>query len=372
MYKHKYDQIEPKQVTSMVIMTIFPTLILMNPSILLRVNQKDAVWVVLMSMAIGVLFARMSVAICKKFPKKRQSQIFFLAFGRLIGGLFCFIYLLVILGFLILIFREFAELSSWAFAFGDIPAEVFLLMGGILAFLMSVSGIEVIARICQLLLPVSFFAILIILIAAIPWMNWMFLWPPFPKINQNLFYMTIHPAAFFSEGFLMGMFYPNVKSTMIQLSKAMVNGMIWTGVIGLMVMIGLLAFFGGELGGNFTLPLLHLSKSIRYGTFISHLQILLVPFGVSVISIKMAIFLHAISLGCQDFFKLKNHRFVALILTFTSVIAASLLFDSPLDFIYYLTEYGVFILFPAFILLTLLPYFFVSIFRRSTNRGVVP
>lgn len=368
MNTHVSDQIEPKQLTSLIIMTIFPTLILMSPSLLLRVNQKDAIWVLVLAILSGVLIARISVAIYHKFHAQRQTQTFFLAFGRWIGGVFCLLYLLVVLAMLVIVFREFAELSSWAFAYGDVPAEVFLVMGGILAFVMSVSGIEAIARICQLLLPVSILFILIILIAAAPWMNWRFLWPPIPKIEQKLFFMAAHPAAFFSEGFLMAMYFPQVRATLSQMSRAMVSGMVWTGSICIIVMIGLIAFFGGELGGNFTMPLLHLSKGIRFGTFISHLQVLMVPFLVSAISIKMAIVLHAISLGCQDFFKLQGYRLVAFILTMLSIIAASLVFDNPLDLIYYLTNYGTFVLFPTFVALNLLPCFFMAIFRRSGNR----
>lgn len=157
----------------------------------------------------------------------------------------------------------------------------------------------------------------------------------------------------------MGMFYPNVRATMMQISQAMVSGMVWTGAICLIFMIGLIAFFGGKLGGNFTFPLLHLSKGIRYGTFISHLQVLMVPFLVSAISIKMAIVLHTIALGCQDFFKLQSHRLAALVLAVISILAASLLFDNPLDLIHYLAKYGTFVLFPIFITLNLLLYFFV-------------
>lgn len=364
-----HDQIDSKQITALIIMTIFPTLILMNPSILMRVNGKDAPWVLLLAIFLGVVFARISIAIYRKFPAKRQTQTFFIAFGRWIGGVFCFMYLLVILSLLVLIFREFAELCSWAFAFGDIPAEVFLVMGGILAFVMSISGIEVIARMCQLLMPFSILIILVILIAAVPWMDWRFLFPPVPGIDQDLFLMTAHPLGFFSEGFFMGMFFPYVKTTITQLSRAMVSGIVWTGAICLITLVGLIAFFGGKLGGDLTMPLLHLSKSIRYGTFISHLQVLLVPFLVSSVSIKMAIVLHVISLGFQDFFKLQTHRLAAFWLTIISILAASLLFDNPVDLFHYLTKYGTYVLFPTFVTLTILPYIYVTIFRRTRNRS---
>lgn len=367
MNSHAYDQIDSKQVTALIIMTIFPTLILLNPSILLRVNGKDAPWVLLLAIFSGFLFARISVVIYRKFPAQRQTQTFFIAFGRWVGSVFCFIYLLVTLSLLVLIFREFAELASWAFSYSDIPVSILLIMGGILAFVMSVSGIEVIARMCQLFLPVSILVILVILIAAVPWMNWSFLSPPIPEINQDLFLMAVHPAVFFSEGLLIGMFFPHVQAKITELSRAMVSGMVWTGGICLITLIGLVAFFGGKLGGDLTMPLLHLSKSIRYGTFISHMQVLLVPFLVSSISIKMAIVLHAISLGFQDLLKLQSHRMAALFFAIISIAAALMLFDNKADLSHYHTKYGTYVLFPAFVTLTILPYSFVTLFHRARN-----
>ena len=367
MNSHAYDQIDSKQVTALIIMTIFPTLILLKPSILLRVNGKDAPWVLLLAIFSGFLFARISVVIYRKFPAQRQTQTFFIAFGRWVGSVFCFIYLLVTLSLLVLIFREFAELASWAFSYSDIPVSILLIMGGILAFVMSVSGIEVIARMCQLFLPVSILVILVILIAAVPWMNWSFLSPPIPEINQDLFLMAAHPALFFSEGLLIGMFFPHVQAKITELSRAMVSGMVWTGGICLITLIGLVAFFGGKLGGDLTMPLLHLSKSIRYGTFISNMQVLLVPFLVSSISIKMAIVLHAISLGFQDLLKLQSHRMAALFFAIISIAAALMLFDNKADLSHYHTKYGTYVLFPAFVTLTILPYSFVTLFHRARN-----
>lgn len=113
---------------------------------------------------------------------------------------------------------------------------------------------------------------------------------PFPIVveiilmEKELLLTVINPAAFFTEGLIMGIVFPLCSSTRSNLSILL--GMFIVGILLLFTMIGLLAFFGGTRGGNIILPLLHLSKEIRYSMFISHLQVLMVPFLVLAIAIK--------------------------------------------------------------------------------------
>lgn len=363
-----FDQIGPAQLTSLLIMTIFPTIILMVPSDLL-LNGKDAGWVAIIATLWGMGIGWLSVALFKKFPSQRITQTFSSVFGRWVGGIFCLAYLGALMVALIAIFREFAEMTKWAFAYGDIPIELLLVMGGILAFNLSASGMEVIARISQILLPGSVGIIAVILIAAVPWMNWKFLWPPFPEMEKDLLLSVINPAAFFTEGLIMVIVFPHVQ-VREQIFRAILLGMFIVGILLLFTMIGLLAFFGGTRGGNIIFPLLHLSKEIRYSTFISHLQVLMVPFLVSAIAIKLAIFLHVASLGCQDLFRLKDYRLIALGLTVTSIVLASILFDNPIDLRIFIIRYFAHMAAPVLLILTLVPYWFAMLFGKRSGKAV--
>lgn len=341
-----FDQIGPAQLTSLLIITIFPTIILMVPSDLLRVNGKDIGWVAIIATLWGIG-----------------------VFGRWIGGVFCLAYLGALMVALIAIFREFAEMAKWAFAFGDIPVELFLVMGGILSFFLSASGIEVIARTSQILLPGSVGIIVVIMIAAVPWMNWKFLWPPLPQIEKELLFSAITPAAFFTEGLIMGIVFPHVRLR-DRIFRAMLLGMFIIGIIFLVTMIGLLAFLGGARGGAIIFPLLHLSKEIRYGMFINHLQVLMVPFLVSAIAIKIAIFLHAAAVGCQDLFRLKSYRWFALGLTVARIVLASILFDNPIDLRNFIIRYFFHMAAPVLLILTLILYLFAMLFGKKGGEAV--
>ncbi|UOF92277.1 spore germination protein [Fodinisporobacter ferrooxydans] len=358
-----FDQISPAQLTSLLMMTIFPTIILMVPSDLLRVNGKDAGWVVIIATLWGVGIGWFSIAVYKKFPSQRITQIFVTVFGRWIGELFCLVYLGALMVILVAVFREFGEMAEWAFAFGDIPIELLMVMGGILSFYLSASGLEVIARTSQILLPGSIGIIAIILISATPWMNWSFLWPPFPEIRKEILISAITPSAFFTEGLIIGIFLPHIQ-LQDRIFRAIILGMLFNGIILFLITVGLLAFFGGSRGGNIIFPLLHLSKEIRYSTYLSHLQVLMVPFLVSVITIKLSVFLHAASLGCQDMFRLKGYRFIALGLTVFSIVVASVLFDNPIDLRKFIIRYFGHLAAPILLILTLCAYFFAMQFYK--------
>lgn len=360
------EHISPSQLFCVAVMAIYPTIILMVPSQLLKVNGDDAPWAALLAALTGAAFAWVSTSIHHKFPQYRITTTFVAVLGRWAGWLLCFIFLSIYFGAGIAIFREFGEMASWAFAFGDIPIGIFLIMGGINAFYLSYHGIEAIARLSQLMLPISVLAVFVMFVSAIPWMNWKFVLPPLPEMNNELLRMTLHPLAFFAEGFLLGTIYPYVQPA-ARVRRSMLYGTLMIGAIFTVTMISLTAYFGGTRGGNMTFPLLHLSKEIRYGIFLSHLQVIMVPFLVSVICIKQAIFVYTVSLGFRDLFRLKDYRPLSLFITVIYTLLASLLFNNASDLWQFMSQYLIYKAFP--ILLAVTGILYIAVLLTKKNRS---
>ncbi|MDR7071856.1 GerAB/ArcD/ProY family transporter [Fictibacillus barbaricus] len=323
---------------------------------------RDAWFAILMGMVLGMVMFTGYYYLSKQFPEMSLTQYLQVLFGKYIGKLLGFCYLIYFLYLATRVLRDFGSLLLSAVFVQTPIAVVNTLMVATIIYVLKL-GFEVLVRTGEI-----FFTLVIllgltlgVLVISADLMDHNYL---LPFLGKGI--MPVIKAAFpvtptfpFGEMVVFLMLFPYVKSKnktlKVGLFAMLVSGLILSGTIAMDIMV-----LGGHVATHVFFPLLAAIAKINLGEFIQRMDALVVFTLIIGGFFKIAIFLYVAVKAAQDVFEVKDEK---TIITPIGIVAILSSIAIASNFVEHIRE-GLRIV-PHFIHIpfqVILPAFFIIVF----------
>jgi len=305
------DAIMSNQMYSILVTNIIGIGILSLPRVLAEKAGPDSLIVLTAGSVLFIIIALLMQMLVRKFPRKTIIEIsdylLFKPMGIIIGLLYI-VYLILITSLEI---RAFGEITK-NFLLINTPIEVI-----IISFLLTIvyvvrSGIESIARLSVIVLPLSVFPSIIVMFVAIPDLDLTYFLPilrtPLPDLIKAV------PQVFFSFlGFefivLLGYFVKDTKN----LKRTAVSSITFVSVVYFIFTAITISRFGIEENKNLIWPVVTLFKSVKLpGTLLESVEVVIMSTWLLSIFMTVAIAYYAATFLISRIFKSREHNYLAL------------------------------------------------------------
>lgn len=313
-------QISAKQALMLVITYVISTADVFLPAFVAQEAKADAWISVIIGSLSSLIIVNIFITLALKYPNKTIVQyscdILGKPLGKIIGLSYVYLFLMISWA----VTRELEEVFVIAFN-PESPILVYGIMALIVAAYALMHGLEVIARINEILLPIGLIVLLFIAIINIPILDMTHYLP--------ILYDGIIPplkGAFLIQTWIVEIviilqIMPFVKEK--QKIRRYMNISIIIISIGLMAGISIIAVFGPSLSGKLLLPALEYVRIASFGPYIKNLDISVMVVWTSGIFIKIALSFYAGTLALSQLLGIKSYKSLIMPVGVLIVVFAS-------------------------------------------------
>lgn len=358
-------KISRHQTVLLVTNAILASMVLYIPSLLAQIAGQDA-WVsVFLAGVAGVLYGSLVVYLGRRFPDKNLVEYSIELMGPWAGRAVGMIFGLFFLYMNGVVIREFGELLV-SLVMPETPLIVFIGLIVALAAYGVYLGLEVFARVNELLFPVAFFIVMAYILMAVPEMEFYHLKPVLVHPLPALLHSSAILFSFYVEGSALLMFYPSLRRPEEGKPISYQVG-IFLAIAMLVDLIGVIALFGPDETARLIFPTFELAKIVHIGGFIDHIESLFIGIWVTMGGLKVMVFYYVSALAFAESWGLRDYRPIVLPL---GIILAAL---AVLEFADTSQIHSLFRLMHVFVItvpvaITLLVCLFAC-FRKKERRG---
>ncbi len=273
----KGDALTPRQLFWTAFLMMFPTILLLLPGDLLRLGGRYAWWTPL----VAALPAAVVVWGAGRLAY-RYGSFSAVALDRLgpVAGRIPLLAIWAALGaYIVVITREFAQVALATYVFESVPIGVLTALGLIVAGLAAWLGITVIARGAEAVAPIMIWIHLAMVAAALPFAH--VIWA-LPLIPRNTHFADLQPLGrtwvWLAEPATLTLLLDRVDESARRSAGLLLAGAVGAAaVLTALVLWTTIADFGPPRAAEFVLPFFNLTKEITLGSFLEHLEVILIP-----------------------------------------------------------------------------------------------
>ncbi|MFP3126096.1 endospore germination permease [Ectobacillus funiculus] len=277
------------QVIFLIISIMLPTAILTLPSTLVNHARSDAWISLLLATMAGIFCAYVSGTISIKYPGLTIFQIMEKTLGRLsskvIGFILTYYYFSSCLGIL----RQFMDFMIDS-VMKHMPPLVFAIVPVLLAIYALYYGIEVIARVNQIILMTSFFVFAVSTLFYFKEMQFDRLLPIMESPLNKILIGAVSPLGWLSEVSVILLLAPYLAHPG-QARKAAVLGVTLTGLSMLWTLIGSIIIFGVNTLSLFAYPTFNVFRIIEVAGFLERIDALFISVWVGTMIMKLTVYM---------------------------------------------------------------------------------
>ncbi|NHM28387.1 GerAB/ArcD/ProY family transporter [Desulfofundulus sp. TPOSR] len=317
---HDPGKISGLQMVYLLINVVGATALVFLPGFTASIVERDA-WVTpVLATLPGFYVILVITALGRRFPDRTIVQYIEKLLGPWLGKIIAFFYVLFFLHVNGVIVREFGELVAAAIM-PQTPQVVFSALMVAVCSYGVYHGLEVVARVMELIYPLMLILFGLILILVSGHMQPANLFPMLQHDFKTIIRASLNPIAWRGEVFLLGMFFPYLARP----DLARRNGIIAVAAIGLILTINALACTAvfDVSTGRFNFATFELVRLAGFGTFLTRLDAIWIIIWIVGIFGKIALFHYAAIMGTVQLLRLKDHRTVIVPLSIL-LIALSL------------------------------------------------
>jgi|Deesub1362A_J573_1020465.scaffolds.fasta_scaffold00029_85 spore germination protein KB len=304
-------KISGRQAVYLLVATILPSSILFLPHLMYIEARQDA-WlsvmlVTLFGLAAGDIIARLG----RRFPGQTVIEYSQVLLGRIPGRLVG----LTLVGLFIclnaFIIREFGELLVIHFM-PETPLVVFVASTILVAVYVVRHGLEVLARVNDIFLPVVIIMLLFLVLLVIPELHPAANLLPVLENGFNPVARGAVPAGvFFAATFVMLMLIPYMSQPR-QARRVIARAVLTVGAFQLLIVLVVISTLG-PLTANKLFPALILAREIDIAAFITNLDPLILLSWIAGGLIKVAVFHYCATLATAQVFGVRNYGPVTVV-----------------------------------------------------------
>ncbi|MBM7854544.1 spore germination protein KB [Desulfohalotomaculum tongense] len=299
-------KISLRQLMFIIITMVISTADIFLPAIVAQQAGRDSWIAVIIATAEALVVAAVAASLSLRFPKLTLVQIFQKVLGSWLGWIMAFIFVTIFCLFLLcIVVGEFGIILKSAFM-QKTPLAVFNGLLIVIAAYAVYQGIETIARVTEILMPVGIAVLVLVGLLITPHVDF----NKFLPLLDNGVGPVINGAhrllSFLGEGVVVTMLAPYINSPQKVLgtvSRSMV-------LLGLLLLVGVLAIamFGPQETANMTFPALNMVRQIRVGDFLEHLDAVIMTVWVGGIYTKTVVIYYISCIGLAQLFNLRSYK----------------------------------------------------------------
>lgn len=332
----KKEKISSKQVTYLLFITIISTAMIFLPARFYSVSKQDSWIAVILGGLFGILFAIIVSKLGIMYQDKTIIEYSQIILGKTLGKIIGLIFFLAFFYINIVVLREFSELAVGSF-YPQTP-QIFFLIAMILVSTYAVfQGLEVIARVNEIVFAIFCFLVLVLFFFNIPDMDFKQLAPILANGMRPVIKGAYSPALWYIELIVLTIFIPslNIPTRAI---KASVLSIVLIIILGTMTMIGLVAIFGQQTA-TMTFPFLSLGRFVNIANFLEQMDSFILLIWVSGVFIKITVFHYCTVFSLSQLLNLKDYKPIIWPLAVAKVVFAVILWNNTTQMIFQLNTY---------------------------------
>ncbi|WP_449241241.1 GerAB/ArcD/ProY family transporter [Desulfoscipio gibsoniae] len=284
---------------------IIATAMLGAPAIAAAHARQDAWLSMLLAMLLALPIAGITARLGTLFPSKTIVQYTEDILGKWPGKLLSLLYLLWFIQICSVMIREYSSFLADAIM-PETPLIVINILGTGLAAYTVKKGLEVLARVNQIFLPLIIISVILIFLLALPEMRIERFLPVLESSALEIFKGSVAPWAWIGEISTFAMLIPFLaqpgQARRIAVATVSLVGLFFT-----LLALATVATFGPAIS-NMTFPVLNTARVINIANFIERPEPLIMAIWITGGLLKISVFYYAIVLGCTQWLALKDYR----------------------------------------------------------------
>ncbi|TDQ41989.1 GerAB/ArcD/ProY family transporter [Aureibacillus halotolerans] len=291
------------QVFLLLSMLVIATMVLLGPTTAGEQASADMWLSPVYCLPVGFLVGSIALGLHGMYPKHTPAQYMRKILGPYAGSFLIVCYLLFYIHFSVLVLQEFTIFSSNVFL---VKTPNYVIMALILftsAYAVA-KGIETVARVTMLIIPVYLIFFILGNIFLIPDLDMGNFFPVLPEGLMPSFKGSIPLSAWFMEGFSVAFLLPYIKERKGVWRSMLVSFSVMTLVILFVNLIVVLLF--GSVSANFPFPLMSAFRYVSVGNFLEHMESIVVVLWTLGVFIKLSILLFITVNLMADLFQVKH------------------------------------------------------------------
>lgn len=278
-------------------------------SIVTAVSGRDSWMSVLPGLTVAIPYGLMVISFMEQYPGQNLLQISETLFGKWIGKIIGFLYILITGYFGGLLLGQVGNIYETSIM-PRTPLGMFYLGGLLLVFLLAKSGVEVFARYSEVIFPLIVIALVLNLGLSIPRMEQGELMPILGEGIKPLFWGGLKVAPFSMEYvlFLAGIlpFLPTGKQEFGHLKTGIWRVVFLVGFLNTSVVLMQILVFGPDETIRVVYGLLVLGKMVEVSRTVAGVESLFLGVWFGALVIKISAFFFTVTWGLETVFKLKG------------------------------------------------------------------
>lgn len=342
--------ISTKQFIWMLFILFTSYAVLQAPGLLLQLAGRDAWLCVIggwvMDILLGFFYAYMGI----RFPTENFVQYSMTILGKFSGRIVGMVFPLSFLMITVVIQISLSQVISKAFL-PNTPVLVILASSYIVVGYAARKGIEVIARVCEIVGPIFFMSFIILFLLLIPFAHLEFIKPQF----ENGIYPVISGSVFILSSLgiciMMGMYIPICNRPENGFIAKFAGSTMGSVMFGIIVTFTVMVY-GYQQSQNAFYPTLQLARAIHYGTFFERIEVIWIMLAVGAAVVTSTNLMWAFCTGLSQITGLRSYKPLVLPAVLVSLALAATSFNNDVEYARFLKY--TFPIFPALMTLTVI------------------
>ncbi|ADU50194.1 spore germination protein [Thermaerobacter marianensis DSM 12885] len=329
------EQISAWQLFVLLFFTISPTAILTLSALIGRYAGHDAWLSIILATGLGVAVAWLHLALARRFPGQGWTDIHRLVLGRWLGtglNLLVWVWILQTAGVIVREFGEFVVATV-------LPLTPLVVIHGsamLLVMWAARAGIEVLARVGELLLPLIVISLLFVLVLLIPNADWRSALPVLESGWTNLVRGGLPLVAWLGETVLALVILPSLAQWQGAGRAAVMAVLAVGGLLALLTLGTILVL--GDTAPLFTFPPFAATRTVTVANFLERLEPVITAVWVGGLVVKMGIWLYAATVTGAAVFGIEDYRPLVTPMAALMLALSLWLFDDSLEMTDYLAR----------------------------------
>lgn len=299
------SKVSNRQIIFFLIVVISSTGILYLPTAVYQDAKQDSWISVIVVTLFGILTASVIATLGLKFKDQTIIHYSQKIVGKTLGKIIGFSYFLFFMHLNTIVIREFTELIHGPF-FAETP-EIFFTIGILLPSIYALYlGIEVLARVNEIIFPLFALIIIGIFIMSYRDMNFLYLTPVLGEGWIPIVKGTYYQTTWFGETSVLTVLIPSLNLPE-KVKQSAIISVVLAGIIVLLSNLGVILVFGIQTE-QLAYPFLAIARYASLADIFERLDSFVVFFWVLGVFVKISIFHYCAVICFSQLFNLKDHR----------------------------------------------------------------
>jgi spore germination protein KB len=327
-------KIDSKQAIFLMVSMVIATAYVFITSSTTRLARQDNWISMLLAILVALLIVWLVVNLSLRFPGKTLFQYPEVILGRWPGKVVALLYIWFYIHINAEIIREYGTFLVTAFM-PETPMIVFELMIMALAAYAVRNGLEVFTRVNQVILPIIFVSIAILVVLGSQEMDLKRLLPVYIDNGAvPIIKGAVTPALRMGEIVTMAVLIPYLNKTK-QAYRIALTATSITGFLLLTAVVTDLATYGPEVNAGWFFPELNTVRMIHLANFLERMEAFIMVIWVAGALIKISVYYWAAALGAAQWLELKDYKPLVLPLGIILLALSIMIHDSVMDLFVY-------------------------------------